>query len=87
MLSEMLETKRAKQRCYEVLFLRNDANQDVEVHQVKHVDFLTVKERLERGESVFITSKRAQKLAPSANKSKPRSLKTKLVTAFHFEPA
>ena len=85
MLSEMLETKKTKQPFYEVLFLRNDANQDVEVHQVKHVDFLTVKERLERGESVFITSKRAQKLAPPEEKQ-TAALKTKLVTAFHFEP-
>ena len=85
-MSKILKTKRAKQRCYEVLFLQNDANENVEVHQVKHVDFLTVKERLERGESVFITSKRTQKLTPSTQKSKPQSLKTKMVTAFHFEP-
>jgi len=86
MLSKILKNKRAKERCYEVLFLQNNANEGVEVHQVKHVDFLTVSERLERGESVFITSKSAQKLVPSTRKSKPRSLKTKMVTAFNFEP-
>jgi len=86
MLSEMLETKKAKQRFYEVLFLHNNSSEDVEVHQVKHVDFLTIKERLEQGESVFITSKSAQKLVPLPKKRGPRSFKSKLVTAFQFEP-
>ncbi len=85
MLSEMFENK-PKVRSYEVLFLRNDADQDVEVHEVKCVDFLTIKERLERGESVFITSKRSQKLAPAPRKGKHGSAKTRLVTAFHFDP-
>jgi hypothetical protein len=86
MLSRILKNKKTKERCYEVLFLQNNANEDVEVHQVKHVDFLTVKERLEQGESVFITSRSAQKLVPSSKKSKTRSLETRMVTAFNFEP-
>jgi len=86
MLSKILRPIRVKEQCYEVLFLQNGANEDVEVHQVKHVDFLTVKERLERGESVFITSKSAQKLVPTTKKVKHRSVETKMVTAFHFEP-
>ena len=85
MLSNLLDTKKAKIRNYEVLFLRNDKEQDVEVHEVKQVDFLTIKERLEQGESVFITSKNSQKVIRSKPKSKVRSVKTKLVTAFHFD--
>ena len=85
MFSEMLETKKVKSRNYEVLFLRNDRDQNVEVHEVKKVDFLAVKERLERGESVFITSKTSQKVMSPTQKIKTRSVKTKLVTAFHFD--
>ena len=84
-MSEMLDNKKVRTRNYEILFLRNDAADDVEVHEVKCVDFVTVKERLERGESVFITSKNAQKLV-NFKRDKPKSLKTKLVTAFHIEP-
>jgi hypothetical protein len=86
MLSKMLEPKKIKSRSYEVLFLRNGGNQDVEAHEVNQVDFLTIKERLERGESVFITSKASQKVASPKHK-KTRSMKTRLVTAFHFDPA
>ncbi len=85
MLSQMLKAK-LKAKNYEVLFLRNDADQDVEVHEVEHVDFQTVEERLERGESVFITSKRSQKVAASPPKSKTPSAKTRMMTAFYIDP-
>lgn len=85
-MSKMLGIKKVKPRKFQVLFLRNDASQDVEVHEVKQVDFLTVQERLEQGESVFITSKNSQKInAPKQKTKAPRSMKTKLVTAFYFD--
>ncbi len=86
MFGKMLNSNSMKTRNYEVLFLGNDKEQDVEVHEVKQIDFLTVRERLERGESVFITSKSSQKLVPPKTKVKVRSVKTRLVTALNFEP-
>jgi hypothetical protein len=87
MLEEVLEFEKIKPQDFQVLFLRNDSSQTVEVHEVKEVDFLTIQERLDKGESVFITSKTSQKIKPA---KKPngirRSLKTKLVTAFYSEP-
>ena len=86
MLREMLKVEKAnRQRKFQILFLRNDASQEVEVHEVKHVDFFTVQERLEHGESVFITSKSPQKIKGAKNVSEPKSIKTKLATAFSFE--
>jgi hypothetical protein len=86
MLSEVLNiTKPNSRRKFQILFLRNDPSQGVEVQEVKHVDFFTVREHLEHGESVFITSKGSQKI----QKKSPAhgSMKTKLVTAFTLEGA
>jgi hypothetical protein len=86
MLREMLKVEKTKrQRNFQILFLLNDASQDVEVHEVKHVDFFTVQERLEHGESVFITCKNPQKLKSSKNNPAPKIVKTKLATAFSLE--
>ncbi len=82
MLNQTLAIKKATPK-FQVLFLRNDPSQEVEVHEVKNVDFYTVQERLERGESVFITAKQTQKL--KVKKQKTRNLKTRLVTAFAVE--
>jgi hypothetical protein len=76
MASKMLEVKRAKPNKFQILFLRNDSGEDVLVHEVKQVDFLTVQEHLEHGESIFITSKAAQKLKSPKNRCS-RSLETK----------
>jgi hypothetical protein len=87
MLRQILQTKKAKPK-FQVLFLRNDVGQEVEVHDVKQVDFLTIKEHLEHGESVFITSKPAQKLKDPKPKSKAsRSMKTRIATAFALDTA
>jgi hypothetical protein len=87
MLSKILKVKKMNpRRKFQILFLRNDASQEVEVHEVKQVDFLTIQERLENGESVFITSKTAQKLkGPKSENCAHRSLKTKLASAFYLE--
>jgi len=42
--------------------LKDNEDQNVEVKEVEEIDFRGVKERLEQGESVFITCKRKQKL-------------------------
>jgi len=47
-----------------LFFLLNNENQDIEVVEVKEIDFTEVKKRLGKGESVFITRKRKQKLEP-----------------------
>ncbi len=86
MLSKMLELKKATPREFQVLFLRNDPSQEVEVHEVNNVDFLTVQEHLEHGESVFITSKTSQKVnSPKHKNNVSRSVKTRLATAFRFD--
>jgi len=50
---------------FRLLFLRDDEEQSVEVEEVGEINFEEVKERLQRGESVFITRKREQ---PKARK-------------------
>jgi hypothetical protein len=47
---------------FQLFFLKDDEDQNVEVKEVEEIDFRGVKERLEQGESVFITYKRKQKL-------------------------
>jgi len=85
MLSERLEFKKSNRPSFQVLYLRNDASQKVEVDEVNEVDFFTVQERLEKGESVFITSKSTQKLNAPKGKNRVSRLKTRLVTAFYFD--
>lgn len=86
MLREMLEIKKTKPQRFQVLFLRNDAGQQVEVHEVGQVDFLDVKDHLEHGESVFITSKRSQKVnAPKRKEATCRAAKTRMVEAFYLD--
>lgn len=68
-----------------MLFLRNDPSQEVEVHEVKQVDFHTVQERLANGETVFITSNNTQKLKAEPNSAR-LSVKTRVITAFKLEP-
>jgi hypothetical protein len=46
MASKMFEVKRAKPNKFQALFLRNDSGEEVLVHEVKQVDFLTVQEHL-----------------------------------------
>jgi hypothetical protein len=83
MMKQILSCGTPKQKTkFQVLFLRNDASQEVEVYDVKHVDFQAIQERLKQGESVFITSKAAQKVSGPKPKANRRSLKTRVATAF-----
>ena len=50
---------------FQLFFLKDDQDQSVEVEEVEEIDFTEVKKRIERGESVFITRKREEKLDAS----------------------
>ena len=60
MLRSNLQTNEDKSM-FQLLFLKDDENQSVEVEEVEEIDFRKVKEHLEQGESVFITPKRREK--------------------------
>jgi hypothetical protein len=47
-----------------VLLLDNSKSQDVEVQETERIDFMQVEDHLRHGGSIFITSKRSQKIAP-----------------------
>jgi hypothetical protein len=47
-----------------VLLLDNSKSQDVEVQETDRIDFMQVEDHLRHGGSIFITSKRSQKIAP-----------------------
>jgi hypothetical protein len=86
MLSEILRTKKQKSQEFQVLFLRNDSTQKVEVQDVREVDFFKVQEHLKHGESVFITSKKSQKLKdPKEKHCVSIGSKRKLVSAFYLD--
>ncbi|MCW4047715.1 MAG: hypothetical protein NWE99_09200 [Candidatus Bathyarchaeota archaeon] len=86
MLKEILEVKRTTPLVFQVLLLGNDAGQDVEVEESEQVDFLRIQEHLNRGGSVFITSKRSQKIAPPKPQKAPRKNRSTVkATAFYFD--
>ena len=85
MFGEVLSMEKHSSRKFQVLFLRNDSS-DVEIHEVGQVDYLTVQEHLEQGESVFITSRKSQKIRPPRQKIRSsRPSKTRLATAFYLD--
>jgi hypothetical protein len=86
MLSELFEFKGEKPQTFQVMFIRNDCSQEVEVNEAEQVDFLKIQEHLKQGESVFITSKNSQKLkAPREKDVKKVKSKTKSRgQAFYF---
>jgi len=45
---------------FHLFFLKKDENCDVEVEAVEKIDFTKIMERLEKGESVFISPKNKQ---------------------------
>ena len=87
MLREMLDAESEKAQVFQVMLLSNDRSDEVEIHETEKVDFLKISEHLTRGGSVFITSKRSQKLATPTFKQKGLSRKKplKTVTAFYFD--
>jgi len=55
---------------FQMFYLKDDEDQDVEVKEVEEIDFRGVKGRLEQGESVFITLKRKEKVETRLVKEK-----------------
>jgi len=68
MLKRVITVREDKPRIFQVLLLDNDGSEDVEVEEAEHVDFDRVEEHLAHGGSVFITSKRSQKIMASRDK-------------------
>jgi len=86
MLKGVVEVKKEKVRVFQVLMLNNDAIQKVEVQEDEQVDFLRVQEHLQQGGSVFITSKRSQKIAlPKERKALRDKCDKKKVMFFYFD--
>jgi len=88
MLRELIDVKIEKTPMFQVMLLRNDADQEVEVHEAEKVDFLRIQEHLKQGGSVFITSKCSQKLSRPTLKQRRASRKRsamRTVTAFYFD--
>jgi len=50
---------------FQMFFLKDDEDQNVEVKEVEEINSSEVKKRIGQGESVFITCKREQKLDPN----------------------
>ena len=78
MLQKVLDVKKEKVRVFQVLLLHNDASQDVEVQEADEVDFFSIRDHLERGGSVFITSKNSQKLKMPEEKGKAHQSTNKM---------
>jgi hypothetical protein len=78
MLKSICAVKQVKSTVFQVLLLKNDASQEVEVQEAEQVDFARVQEHLARGGSVFITSKSSQKITP------PKEKNARRVTAFYL---
>lgn len=72
MLKSITAVKQDKPLMFQVLLLDNDKGEDVEVEEAEYVDFERVEEHLSHGGSVFITSKRSQKIAAPKDKKKYR---------------
>jgi hypothetical protein len=86
MLRELVEIKTEKARTFQVMLLGNDASDHVEVHEEREVFLPRIQEHLQRGGSVFITSKPSQKIAIRAIQEKAqRKRPAKTVTAFYFD--
>jgi hypothetical protein len=86
MMKQILPCGTPKQKNkFQVLFLRNDSSLQVEVYDVKRVDFQEIQEHLKQGESVFITSQPSQKVNGPKPKSAGASLKTRVATAFALD--
>jgi hypothetical protein len=86
-LREIVQIENEKARTFQVMLLCNDASKNVEVHEAKEIDYSTIQNHLQRGGSVFITSKPSQKLAlPKFQQTTARQKRrdTRTVTAFYF---
>ena len=87
MLRELVELESEKTRTFQVMLLDNDASNKVEVHEEREVSFSRIQEHLQRGGSVFITSKPSQKVKflTMPRKVPQRKRAPRMVTAFYFD--
>ncbi len=76
--------KKTKPSIFQVLLLDNNADQDVVVHESEQVDFSHVKEHLQNGGSVFITSKDNQKISYPKTKAQLNYNKSRRNMGFLF---
>ena len=86
MLKEQFCLRKQKPQIFQAMFLRNDKSQSVEIFEEEKIDFAKVQEHLDKGDSVFITSKNSQKLKMKLPKNvkgfRLREKKTKKVTGY-----
>jgi hypothetical protein len=66
-----LENRKTKEPQFQMVLLDNDnIDLNVKVHEADHVDICALKEHLNSGGSVFITSKKTQKIiSPKTSKA------------------
>jgi hypothetical protein len=61
----LLEIHEEEKPKFQLIFLKDDEDQSVEVVEVEKIVFTEVEKHLEQGESVFITHKHKKKLKPN----------------------
>lgn len=86
-LREIIEIDE-KALTYQVMLLCNDASRQVEVHETSEVNYSIIQKHLQRGGSVFITSKPSQKITlPKFPEREARQKRcaVRTVTAFYFD--
>ncbi len=86
-LRELMELKNEKIRTFQVMLLDNDSSNEVEVHEEREISFPRIQEHLQRGGSVFITSRPSQKIGFPTIRDKTQETRrtAKKVTAFYFD--
>jgi hypothetical protein len=83
-MKTLIANKKTKNPVFQVLLLDNDSSKDVEVQEAQEVNFLQVKEHLNNGGSVFITSKDTQKITYPKNKAQLNYSKSRRNYGFLF---
>jgi hypothetical protein len=77
--------KKQKPSIFQVLLLENNENQDVSIQEAEQVDFSQVKEHLQNGGSVFITSTEAQKVNRHSTKAQVNYMRARRNVGFIFQ--
>lgn len=76
--------RKSRPSLFQVLLLDNTESQDVEVQEAEQVDFCAVKEHLNNGGSVFITSKDTQKISYPKTKAQTNYNRSRKTLGFLF---
>jgi hypothetical protein len=64
--SQSVARELEKRPVFQLIFLNNDEDQSVKVKEVDEIDFVEVKMRVEKGDSVFITKRENEKIDVSS---------------------